>query len=121
MFGKYGEITSLKVMTAENIPAGLNSDKKGKKFGFICYKTPDSASAAQKELNGKEIDGKQLYVNFQLTKTERQAQLAKEEAKFKNSKKRCNLYVKNIDQTQSEESLRQIFEKFGTIDSIKLF
>jgi len=51
-------------MTAENIPAGLNMDKKGKKFAFVCYKSPDSATAAQKELNGKEFENKAMYVNF---------------------------------------------------------
>ena len=41
--------------------------------------------------------------------------------KYKNSKKRCNLYVKNIPEDSTEETLRQIFEPYGDIESIKLF
>ena len=41
--------------------------------------------------------------------------------KFKNAKKRCNLYVKNFQPDTSEQDLRNLFGNFGEIESIKLF
>lgn len=45
----------------------------------------------------------------------------RETIKYKNSKKRCNLYVKNFAPTSTEESLREIFKEYGEIESVKLF
>lgn len=41
--------------------------------------------------------------------------------KYKNSKKRCNLYVKNFPGNTTKEQLQQLFEKYGEIESIKVF
>ena len=41
--------------------------------------------------------------------------------RYKNSKKRCNLYVKNFPPTTTEEELRAFFERAGEIESIRLF
>lgn len=41
--------------------------------------------------------------------------------RYKNSKKRCNLYVKNFPPTTTAEELRQLFGQHGNIESIKLF
>lgn len=41
--------------------------------------------------------------------------------KYKNSKKRCNLYVKNFPPKTTEEELRKRFEEFGDIESLKMF
>lgn len=40
--------------------------------------------------------------------------------RYKNSKKRCNLYVKNFPQGTTKEELEKLFTPFGTIESIKL-
>jgi RNA recognition motif-containing protein len=55
-----------------------------------------------------------------LKKEEREAEKRKEQLRFKNSKKRCNLYVKNFPPTTTEPELRTLFEKYGEIESIKL-
>ena len=41
--------------------------------------------------------------------------------KYKNSKKRCNLYVKNIPEDSTEDSIKELFGQFGEIESVKLF
>lgn len=41
--------------------------------------------------------------------------------KYKNSKKRCNLFVKNIPDDSSEETIRNFFSPFGELESIRLF
>ena len=97
LFGKYGNIKSLAKMTKE--------DKEGveKPFAFVCYDIEGDptygqicANKAVEDLHGKEFDGLKIYVQQALPAQERKAQLAKEQLRFKNSKKKCNLYVKNF-------------------------
>ncbi|ORY35791.1 hypothetical protein BCR39DRAFT_512165 [Naematelia encephala] len=53
-FDSFGTITSCKVMKDEN---GVSRN-----FGFVCYSTPDEATKAVQEMNGKMIGTKPLYV-----------------------------------------------------------
>lgn len=55
-----------------------------------------------------------------MKKQEREIEKRKEQLRFKNSKKRCNLYVKNFPPDTKEGDLRAYFEKYGEIESIKL-
>jgi len=66
-------------------------------------------------------DGKKLYVQPALNLCKRQEQKLRETIKYKNSKKRCNLYVKNFDPKATEENMTEIFKEFGEIESVKLF
>ena len=67
------------------------------------------------------MNGFRLYVKEALKKDERENEKKKEQFRFKNSKKRCNLYVKNFPPTTTEDELTQYFEKFGDIESVKVF
>lgn len=56
IFGKYGEVTSVKIIT----------DKftgKGKGFGFVEMAEEKEATAAINELDGTEINGRNIKVN----------------------------------------------------------
>lgn len=66
-FSVAGTITSAKVM----------HDEKGvsKGFGFVCFATPDEATKAVTELNGKLIREKPIYVALAQRKEARRAQL----------------------------------------------
>jgi len=66
-FTPYGTITSAKVM----------SDDKGasKGFGFVCFATPEEATKAVTEMNGKMIGNKPIYVALAQKKEQRRAQL----------------------------------------------
>jgi len=66
-FSAAGTITSAKVMR----------DEKGasKGFGFVCFATPDEATKAVTELNGKMINEKPIYVALAQRKEARRAQL----------------------------------------------
>jgi len=66
-FTPYGTITSAKVM----------SDEKGasKGFGFVCFATPEEATKAVTEMNGKMIGNKPIYVALAQKKEQRRAQL----------------------------------------------
>jgi polyadenylate-binding protein len=99
-------------------------------YAFICYGKADSAdreygpncaAKAVQEMDNKEFNGKILYVRAALTKSEREKELAHETLKYKNSKKRCNLYVKNFSEATTEQDLRNLFGPYGEIESLKLF
>ena len=72
-------------------------------------------------MDGREFDGHKLYVKAALRKEDRKTELMHETFKYKNSKKRCNLYVKGFPASTTEEDLRALFAKYGEIESLKLF
>ena len=76
------------------------------------------------ELNGKEMDGKELYVGRAQKKAERQAELKEKFERMKleriNRYQGVNLYVKNLDDNIDDERLRKEFSQFGTITSAKV-
>jgi RNA recognition motif-containing protein len=40
--------------------------------------------------------------------------------RFKNSKKKCNLFIKNFPPEFNEEELSKLFREFGEIESVKI-
>jgi polyadenylate-binding protein len=96
-FARYGEIKSIAIMS--------KADKEGnqKSFAFVCYDRAGEhtygyacAQAAIVDLHDKELDGYKLYVQAALPLEQRQAQVFREQQRFKNSKKKCNLFVKGF-------------------------
>jgi polyadenylate-binding protein len=117
MFKNYGNIVSSKVMIDDNTG-------KGRGFGFVSFESPDDAEKACDELNGKDLNGKTLYVGRAQKKAERQAELKRKFEQMKmdrlNRYQGVNLYVKNLDDTIDDERLRKEFTPFGTISSAKV-
>jgi len=117
MFGKYGKITSHKVMSKD--------DGKSRGFGFVAFETAEAAESAVQALNGTELsDGKLLYVGRAQKKAERQMELKRKFEQLKierlNRYHGVNLYVKNLDDTIDDDRLRKEFHSFGTITSAKV-
>jgi len=121
LFSAHGKIKQMKVVQSE---MGL--------FGFVCYEDPadkahgsEAVAKAVEALNGKDMgekDGKaiKLYVREFLAKDQRHQEKFQEMIRYKNSKKRCNLYVKNFPATWSEEDLKNLFQQYGEIERVKL-
>jgi polyadenylate-binding protein len=120
LFAKFGDIISCITMTNE---------AKTLKFGFVCYGREGDkdygtrcAAEAVQALHGWKIDETHtMYCRPALSKTEREQEKTKEMIRYKNSKKRCNLYVKNFPPNTTTEQLKEYFSKYGDIESIKLF
>merc|ERR1711963_1261587 len=65
-FSQFGTITSAKVMC---------EDGRSKGFGFVCFSSPEEATKAVTEMNGRIIVAKPLYVALAQRKEDRKAQL----------------------------------------------
>ncbi|KAM0943181.1 hypothetical protein DsansV1_C13g0119541 [Dioscorea sansibarensis] len=115
-FGKFGNITSAVVMR--------DSEGKSKCFGFINFELPEDAARAVQELNGKKFDDREWYVGRAQKKSEREIEL---KGRFEQSIKEAvdkyqgvNLYLKNLDDSISDDKLKDLFSEFGTITSCKV-
>lgn len=110
------------------------TDKKDQSlgFGFVNFMEHESAVAAVEALNGKEfkttIDGEEitqdLYVGRAQKKAERERELR---AKFEAEKmdriskfQGVNLYIKNLDDSVTDDILRDEFSSMGTITSARV-
>lgn len=119
LFESYGNVKSLVV----------NEHDIGK-FCFVCYDDPSGKSkeygpeCAQKaidELDGRTMeDGAKLVVKHALKKAEREVEKVRETIRYKASKKRCNLYVKNFPNNWTKDQITLLFKPFGEIENIRL-
>jgi len=66
-FSKFGSISSAKIMR--------DQVNKSRGFGFVCYTTPEEATKAVTEMNGRMLDNKPLYVALAQRKDVRRAHL----------------------------------------------
>jgi RNA recognition motif-containing protein len=119
MFQAYGNIKSLVLMKND---IG--------QYGFVCFDDPKGTNkeygpeCAQKAidgLSGKSMGGElKLYVRHAMKKSDREIEKKRETLRYKTSKKRCNLYVKNFPNNWTDKELQTIFANFGEIENIKL-
>ncbi|XP_040271638.1 polyadenylate-binding protein 1-like isoform X1 [Bufo bufo] len=116
LFDDYGRLVSAKVMTDE---VG-----KSKGFGFVNFERHEDAQKAAEEMNGKNMNGKVIYVGRAQKKAERQFELKRKFEQIKRDRitryQDSNLYVKNLDLSIDDERLRKEFSPFGTITSAKV-
>ncbi|XP_010527159.1 PREDICTED: polyadenylate-binding protein 4-like, partial [Tarenaya hassleriana] len=116
IFGQYGNITSAVVMR--------DGDGKSRCFGFVNFENPDDAAQSVEALKGKKFGDKEWFVGKAQKKSERELELrgrfeqgVRETA---NNVEGLNLYVKNLDDTITDEKLRELFSGFGIITSCKV-
>uniref|UniRef100_A0A3Q2D2S0 Polyadenylate-binding protein n=1 Tax=Cyprinodon variegatus TaxID=28743 RepID=A0A3Q2D2S0_CYPVA len=116
VFSTFGRTLSVRVM----------KDEKGRSrgFGFVNYSHHEDAQKAVDEMNGKEINGKTIYVGRAQKRLERQGELKRKFDQIKQDRiqryQGVNLYVKNLDDSINDERLRKEFSPYGTITSAKV-
>jgi len=116
LFKKFGEITWSKIF----------SDNNGRRFAIIVFITTENALKAKEEMNDKKIEGSDigLYVDLLQKKSERKRFLTTKIGDINNKLnqefKNCNLYIKNLPYDLTDEKLKEIFEKYGEIKSVKI-
>ncbi|VEU19474.1 DEKNAAC100631 [Brettanomyces naardenensis] len=115
-FEKYGPITSV-YMARDN-------EGKSRGFGFVNFENHEDAFNAVEALNGKDIDGRTLYVGRAQKKRERQEALKHqwEQARQERLSKYqgINLFVKNLDDSVDDAKLEEEFAPYGSITSAKV-
>jgi len=116
MFSEYGTITNAAIMSDEH--------GKSKGFGFVNFENAESAKSAVDAINGRDINGKAVYVGRAQKKSEREAELKSKFEAMKqerlNKYQGVNLYVKNLEDGVDDEKLRAEFAPFGTITSCRI-
>ncbi|XP_034747137.1 polyadenylate-binding protein 1A-like isoform X2 [Etheostoma cragini] len=116
VFSKYGNSMSIRVM--------MDDSGKSRGFGFVSFERHEDAQKAVDEMNGKEFNGKLIYVGRAQKKVERQTELKRKFEQMKQDRmtryQGVNLYVKNLDDGIDDERLRKEFTPFGTITSAKV-
>ncbi|XP_041654850.1 embryonic polyadenylate-binding protein-like isoform X2 [Cheilinus undulatus] len=116
VFSSFGRTLSVRVM----------KDERGRSrgFGFVNYASHEDAQKAVEEMNGKEINGKVIYVGRAQKRLERQGELKRKFDQIKQDRiqryQGVNLYVKNLDDGIDDERLRKEFAPYGTITSAKV-
>uniref|UniRef100_A0A5B6ZGK9 Polyadenylate-binding protein n=1 Tax=Davidia involucrata TaxID=16924 RepID=A0A5B6ZGK9_DAVIN len=115
-FAEFGTLTSIVVMR--------DGDGNSKCFGFVNFENAYDAARAVEVLNGHKIDNKEWYVGRAQKKSERELEL---KLRFEQSVKEAvdksqgsNLYIKNLDDSISDDKLKELFSPFGTITSCKV-
>ncbi|CDW54937.1 polyadenylate binding protein 1 [Trichuris trichiura] len=102
-FSNFGNILSCKIAVDES--------NKSKGYGFVHFETEESAQKAIDRVNGMLMNNKQVYVGKFIPRAQRMRDLGESALRFK------NVYVKNFEEELTEEKLKELFSKFGTIES----
>jgi polyadenylate-binding protein len=105
-FSAFGNILSCKVAQDEN------SVSKG--YGFVHFETEEAANMSIEKVNGMLLNDKKVFVGRFIPRKEREKELGEKAKLF------TNVYVKNFGDELNDETLREMFEKYGKITSHKV-
>lgn len=111
-FSAFGNILSCKVCNSEVIKSKNEEEEEDESscYGFVHFETAEAAEQAIAKVNGMSINGKEVYVGPFVRKQERLKTLS-------NVNEYTNIFVKNLDKSVTEDQLREMFVKFGEIQS----
>ena len=115
----------------------ISTEKVGRKYALVCYKSEEDCLKAKEALDGKNVYGYNLLCKITKEKNnynENKYKNNNEQKNYTNKRffqknspglqnsedNKCNLYIKNIPYQIKEDEFKQIFEKYGKIYSAKL-
>lgn len=105
-FSAFGNILSCKVAQDEK---GLS-----KGYGFVHFETEEAANTSIEKVNGMLLSGKKVFVGRFIPRKEREKALGEKNKLY------TNVYVKNFGDELTDDTLREMFEKYGKITSHKV-
>jgi len=108
LFSEFGTITRSTVRRNNGVSKG---------YGFVEFDNHESADAAVQKLNGSSMEDKILFVERAMKKSER-AEYIKRVINRDTRPQNQNLYVKNLDDTITEDKLRELFGVYGNVKSV---
>jgi RNA recognition motif-containing protein len=123
-FAQYGELTDLTVVTDRE-----TGSSRG--FAFATYTNPDDASAAVRELDGFEVDGRQLRVNLSKPKEARSNDFGgggggggygggRGGGGGGGGVDACKVFVGNLGWDTTQDALQAAFSQYGQLSDVKL-
>ena len=105
----YGRIKKVYVVTNDS-----------KCHGIIRYYNPDNAQKAIEALNNQVSDGITWYVATCEKKNLRKRKFKSENLKRKHENYSKTIFLKDFPQDCTEEKLKELFEKYGKVSSVKI-
>lgn len=91
----------------ENVIMPKDERNRSKGFGFVDV-SDDKADAAINDMNGTDLDGRQIVVNEAQAKGGTETRVGKK------------LFVGNVSPSTSEDGLRNAFGECGTVESVAI-
>lgn len=112
-FEHIGEITNARVQ--------WDHDKnRSKGFGFVDFAEPALASKAVAEMNGKEIDGREINVDLAAGRTEKPREARARAFGDKVSDPSDTLFVGNLPFSANEDQIYEMFAEYGDVQSVRI-
>lgn len=113
IFGEFGPVIS-----AEHVADRFDPMRK-RGFGFVVFETKEGAQAAVDALNGNELDGRTVRVEFFTPKPrmERGERPARPQRRNFGEENGRRVYVGNLDYRTDDSMLEEIFSEFGEVQS----
>ena len=106
-----GRVVSLVIIRENGVSLG---------YGFCNFATHEEAVRAIENMNNLFIVNKKIAVSRATTKAERAKFLRSVHCPLESPEKNPNVYVKNLDYSIEEETLRKYFRPFGTIINVRI-
>uniref|UniRef100_A0A8C1HS11 Poly(A) binding protein, cytoplasmic 4 (inducible form) n=1 Tax=Cyprinus carpio carpio TaxID=630221 RepID=A0A8C1HS11_CYPCA len=104
-FSAFGNILSCKVVCDENGSKG---------YAFVHFETQDAADRAIEKMNGMLLNDRKVFVGRFKSRKEREAEMGAKAKKF------TNVYIKNFSEDMDDQRLKELFDKYGKILSVKV-
>ncbi len=113
LFSEVGQVLSVKIPTR-------SEDGKPRGFAFVEMASPDEARDAIAQFNGVDLHGRDLVVDYQNESRGGERGGSGGGKRGAPAAKNSKLFVRNIDDSVSEDELYSLFEQAGQVLSVKI-
>lgn len=111
-FADYGEVERASVQMDRQ-------SGRSRGFGYVLFTTAEAAKKAAAEMDGQEIDGRPINVNFATSRAPNPAGRAKQFGDTINEPSSV-LFVGNVPFTATEDTLWEAFTEYGDVVNVRL-